>query len=203
MLFRFAADSLQLDVVTVGKQRAPPVQTPLGIASTIGDEQLPDVSGNACGERNQAIYATFEPVVAQHRHASHLAFGKASRYQHAERTESGDSLTKQDQAGRLIEHLVGAHPQVDADDRFYPGREGCSIELDQGKEIALLGDGASGHPRRSYRFDQRRNAHDTVNQRVLGVQMKMHELSAHGMRPPPGLSELASMAARTGAKLRR
>ena len=120
-----------------------------GIARAIGDEQLPDVSGNTCGERNQAIYITFEPVVAQHRHTSHLAFGKTSRYQHAERTESGASLTKQDQTGRLIEHLVGAHPQVDADDWFYPGREGCAIELDQRKEIALLRDGASGHPRRS------------------------------------------------------
>jgi hypothetical protein len=154
MFFGFAADSLQLDVVAIGKQREPSLQTPLGIACTIGDNQLPDISGDTGGECNQAIDIAFEPVLPQHRHASRLAFAIASRYKPAERSVASVSLAKQYETGRLIEHLVAAHPQIHADDRFDPSRLGRTIELYQGKKIALLGDGTSRHARRGHRFHQ-------------------------------------------------
>ncbi len=82
-LFRFTTRSLQLDVITLGKQRQPTLEAPFGLACPLREQQLADISGDTGRERDQAIGVFFEPLPPHRRGSAALALGIAPRDQPA------------------------------------------------------------------------------------------------------------------------
>jgi hypothetical protein len=71
-LLPVTADALQLDVVAIREERAPPLDAPFRVRGTIGSDHLTDVSGSARGESDEPVRVTLQPVVTEHGHAAYL-----------------------------------------------------------------------------------------------------------------------------------
>ena len=65
--------------------------------------------------------------------------------------------------------------QIDADDGLHAAPERSAIELHHREQIALIGDRDRRHPAFGHLFDERRDAHHAVDQRIFGVQAQVDE----------------------------
>ncbi len=93
-------------------------------------------------------------------------------------------LTKHHQAEGLLGGTITAEPEIRSDYRLDAGRLRSTVELDEGENVALLGDGTRRHAGFAERLHQRRDANGPIDERVLGVKMEMHEGRAHGADSP-------------------
>ena len=116
-------------------------------------------------------------IAFEHRHAAPLPLEIRAGHELGEMPVADEILTEKREARRRRAFAALAHPHIDADQGLDARRQRLLVELDHREQVALIGERNRGHPRGRDRRHQFRHAHDAVEQRILGVQPQMHELS--------------------------
>ena len=71
---------------------------------------------------------------------------------------------------------AGRHVHFAADDGLYAASGGLVVKIRSGEEISVIRDGDCGHPSSRGFVDEFADIAGPVQQRVIGVQMKMYEV---------------------------
>lgn len=80
----------------------------------------------------------------------------------------------------LASVVIGRHIRLDAKNRFHAGLARSVVKLCRAKEVAVVRDRHSVHPKRLDLLDERFDAIAAIEQRILRVQVKVNELARHG-----------------------
>ena len=121
----------------------------------------------------------FQPGFVELWLATVLAFNIGTGDQFSQIAITGRVFAQQHQAKRWTGVLFVLDPQVHADNGFDPRYYGGTIELDHGKQIALVGDRHRRHAGRSHGLHQWLDTYQAIGQRVFGVEMKVNKLTRH------------------------
>ncbi len=189
-----ASEPLHLDVEALRQQRAPVVED-LGRARIAARrERATELAGLRTRKPDQTLERADGKPLLEHDVAArdHPARG-AAREQRAQALEAQAALAQQRQPCRLA--VVGRlrNPDIRADQRLDAAVERGAIELHERRDVALIGDRTGRHPELVERVDERVDAHDAVDERVLGVDAQMDE-AGHG-RPLSSSSTSRAAAA--------
>ena len=193
-LFARPAGALHLEIKSVAAKRLPALKTALRLIVPAARNRLADIALGAARQNDQSLQRiAADPAAIQHGHTALLAFKIRTGYQLCEIPIALQILAKKHHARRCGVLARFAYPGIDPDQGLDARTLRFLVELHHRKQIALIGQGHRRHARRRDRRHQFRHTHDSIEQRVLGVQSQMHECR-HG-KP--------RNARRTGSKERR
>ena len=113
------------------------------------------------------------PCRAHDRDAAVLVFEVAFRDQARDVQVAVVVLAQQRHAVRLRLLVVVADPRIDADDRLDARTQCRAGKLDHREQIALIGQRDRRHVHPGDRLHQRLDPHNTVDQRVFGVEAQV------------------------------
>jgi hypothetical protein len=99
--------------------------------------------------------------------------------------------------GALVSRGAGGHVELGADDRLDPGGLGVLEELVGPVHVPVVGDRQGRHPHARGLGEQRLQPGGSIEHRVLGVHVKVHEGVAHAALPAP-VVDPAQVPGRTG-----
>ncbi len=196
-LFTRAADSLQLDVITIAKQLEPVIERAFGVLLLAVHERTAHVAFHRARQRDGAgDVLLVEPGPLDHRNAAALAFEIGAAHEASDVAVSQRGLAQQRDSRRLRAIARLMDQQVDADDRLHARAQRRLVELHHREQVVLIGDGDGRHALRRGGRDEIVHAHHAVDQRVLGVQAEMDEGHSHCQE-----SHRNGLTARRGAEL--
>ena len=111
-----------------------------------------------------------------------LAVKIGAAQQRAQVQVSLSVLAQEHEARDMVGVFRGAQHDVRADNGLDPRSFGCLVELDQGKEIMLIGYRDGRHAQFAGSFNQGFDAHRAIDHRIFGVQVQVDERSGHRQR---------------------
>ena len=132
-----------------------------------------------------------------HRNAAVLSFKIGTTQEPGDIAIAALGLAQQSQSRRRRALARLAHQEVDAHDRLDAALDRRTVEFHHAEEIALIGQRDRRHLGCEHGVHQLLDAHDTIDERVLGMHTQMHEPHRHGS------STIIDIACRTGSNERR
>ena len=118
----------------------------------------------------------------------------APREQCAQAPEAGLVLAEQRQSRRLSVFERLCDPEVGADDRLHAARQRRLVELHERRDVTLVRDRACRHTPLGDGVDERVDAQQAIDERVLRVDAQVNEARHRACSAP---------TSRTGAKVAR
>ncbi len=190
----------QLQEVVVGAEDLPPLRRGLQRLALLTEPQpglhLP---GRATGGGDNACGVLGDQLGVHPRPLAQLAFEGSQRRQLEQVAQAGGVLGHHGQVrvGAAAGHVVALLPRIapqdataletrsgrdvglDADDRFDTRRGGPVVKLAGAEHVAVVGHPDRGHLQPLRLGEHRRDLRGTVQHRILGVVMQVHERLTH------------------------
>ncbi len=171
--------ALHFQVEAIGEYLAPFGKTRRRQRFVAIEQSVADLPFLGTGKRNQPFGRFLDPLPLDDDQIVALAFGPAARNQLGEIAISLGVHRQQRQAAERTILVAASQPDIGATDRFDSGALRRLVELHQRAHVAHVGHRHRGHSARRHRLDQRLDAHQAIDQRVLGMQTEMDEGSRH------------------------
>ncbi len=175
--------ALQFEIITIAEQLEPKVERGIGFVVAPVEKRSTDIAllrarqGDDASER-----LLVEPSSIDHCASLRLPLEIGAAHEARQIQVAARALTQEHEARWLDALARFAHEQIDPDDRLDPRRLRSLVELHHGEEVALVRQSHRGHSGGRRRFHEPRNpfhlasnTHDAVDQRVLGVQVKVNK----------------------------
>ena len=136
----------------------------------LAESALPSSPLLAAREADQPLERRrLEPILQYHVAAGDGPLHGALRQQRAQALEAGAVLTEQREPRRLTVLARLGNPNVGADDRLHTARQRRLVELHERRDVALIRDRASRHALLGDGIDERVDAQQAIDERVLRV----------------------------------
>ena len=162
-----------------------------------GNQGVADIAVAAPGQGDHARVALGQPGSLHLGDAQVLAFQVGAGDQPGQAAVALHIRRQQGEQGRRLTVSL-PHHQVGAKDGLHAGADRRLVEFHQPVEIAQVGDRHRGHAQFGDTVDHGPDAHQAVDQRILGVQAQVDEVRHQASATPAAVT-----SSRTGAKLRR
>ena len=177
---RLPAGADQLQVVAVPEDLEPTVQECLGPHPIARQQRLGHVAPGTPGERDQTLGRLCNPVLLHLWETQVLTLHIGPGDQPGQVAVAGPVLDQQHQPMGLAPVRRVTDPKIRPGDRLDPRPQGRLVEPHQGEQVALVRDRHRRHPPLAQGLHQGLDAHQSVDQGVLGVQVQMDEFGIHG-----------------------
>ncbi len=205
-VFAVAARPLEFDVIAVAENPAPTLRvSPRAAAESRRSSAWPTSPRVPPDNRMTPLAVRFEPRALDATAVRRVEV----RLRHQRDDIAVTGLVHREHDASVSPCRVGVGCRIEVrefrtDDRFDARVHARIVELDQAEQIGTVGDRDRRHAERHGAIDQILHLHQTVGDRVLGVDLQMDEAAAHRVRPrfrtSPRRSSRSSIS-RIGAKL--
>ncbi len=166
-------------VQAIGKLAAPVIEQGFGAIAAAGSEQAAKRARVPC-DQEQAVAIVAQPIRPDPDMIALMTFQVGAREQ-ARQCQIAIAIPTQHGDPAALLTGVG-QVQIGADDRLDAGGFGGLVELDQGEQVALIGDRHRRLPQFDAAFHQRLDAQGRIDQRVFAVQVQVDEGGGHAGR---------------------